>query len=219
METGQPRAADTLLGIQAAIGRVMQLPAGWIGTVHSTVPVESPAVDRAPQKQQDGDAALAIDTVMEVDPSNGYRLCGANSMLKGWSSCSVRERTRCRPRGRSSDCPGLSLFPRRKAFWVATCTSAKHKPRWGRDWAAGRLLSRQPALRHTPRESPASKRALPSPVVLPIFQSPTDRPGSAYFGCCAQGTRTIINLVLCLLASRTKDLPRVPRYLVQLAGV
>lgn len=23
-----------------------------------------------------GDAALAIDTVMEVDPSNGYRLCG-----------------------------------------------------------------------------------------------------------------------------------------------
>lgn len=111
------------------------------------------------------------------------------SMLGRYSSCSVREKTRCRPRGRSSDCPGLSLFPRRKAFWVATCTCAKHKPRWGRDWAAGRLLSRQPALRHLPHESSASKRALPSPVVLPGFQRPTNRTGSAYLGCCAQETQ------------------------------
>lgn len=47
----------------------MQSLAGWVGTVYRTVPVGSMAVDRQPQKQEDGDAALAIDTVMEVDPS------------------------------------------------------------------------------------------------------------------------------------------------------
>lgn len=47
----------------------MQSLAGWIGTVYRTVLVGSTAVDRQPQKQEDGDAALAIDTVMEVDAS------------------------------------------------------------------------------------------------------------------------------------------------------
>lgn len=51
----------------------MQSPAGWIGTVYSTAPVESPAVDRQPQKQEDGDEAPAIDNEMEVDLLNGYR--------------------------------------------------------------------------------------------------------------------------------------------------
>lgn len=55
----------------------MQSLAGWIGTVYRTVLVGSTTVDRQPQKQEDGDAALAIDTVMENDPSNGYRLRGS----------------------------------------------------------------------------------------------------------------------------------------------
>lgn len=46
MRMGQPRTADTLLGTQSAIERVMQSLAGWIGTVYSTVTVESPAIDK-----------------------------------------------------------------------------------------------------------------------------------------------------------------------------
>lgn len=55
----------------------MQSLAGWIGTVYRTVLVGSMAVDGLPQKQEDGDAALAIDTVMKVDPSNDNRLRGS----------------------------------------------------------------------------------------------------------------------------------------------
>lgn len=46
MRMGQPRTADTLLGSQSAIERVLQLLAGWIGTVYSTVMVGSPAIDK-----------------------------------------------------------------------------------------------------------------------------------------------------------------------------
>lgn len=69
-----------------------------------------------------------IDTVMEVDPSDGYK----NVLSRFFYSeriilnSSLREITRRRQRGRSSDCPSLSLFARSKAFWVASCTRAKH---------------------------------------------------------------------------------------------
>lgn len=88
---------------------------------------------------------------MGVDPPSGVR-CRSRYWKRGFSR-SIKEITRCRQRGQSSGCPGLYLFPHCKAFWVAARTCAKHKPRWGRDWAAGRLLSRQPAFRAShPRE-------------------------------------------------------------------
>lgn len=46
LKMGQPRTADPLLGSRSAIKRVMQSLAGWIGTVYSTVMVESPAIDK-----------------------------------------------------------------------------------------------------------------------------------------------------------------------------
>jgi hypothetical protein len=95
---------------------------------------------------------------MEVDASDGYRLCSPGFLCwKDDFNPSVREITRCRRRGRSSDCPSLSLFARSKAFWLQAAPPCKTQPHWRRDWVAGRLLSRQPALRHPPCESSASK--------------------------------------------------------------
>lgn len=115
------------VGTQYAIKRVMQLPAGGLAQYTEQHRWSPRRLTDCHRKSENGDAAPTIDTVMEADPSKEVQI--VRSRTRGWrdnSAFTDRESTRCRPGGWSSGCPGLSLFPRRKALWVASYTCAKH---------------------------------------------------------------------------------------------
>lgn len=140
------------------------------------------------------------------------------SRSRGWkvvSAVPVRESTRCRPGGWSSDCPGPSLLPLRKAFWVATCTCAKHNL-FGDviglldGCCHGNPLSGISLVGARPRNEPCHDQ-----LCFPNFQVPTYRSGPACLGGAAAVLKGNLKKKLGVVSPWTKEgLARVPGYLL-----